>query len=151
MRVTAAVLSTLEARFRSKTLPKIKQSEVAEKMGYGRAWMTKLMKGSIQNLTDDQVEKLEEALSVRFSAFDEKGGKVPAIAAEAARLMSENPIFGQVLTSIVELASHPHVVRSPRWYETKDMTKVGQQIIGIVLADQDRPGKVAREVLKLLS
>lgn len=37
-------------------------------MGYGKAWVSKLMTGKLQTLSDEQVEKLEEFLSIRKAA-----------------------------------------------------------------------------------
>jgi hypothetical protein len=39
----------------------------------------------------------------------------------------------------------------PRYFEPKEMSKLGQEIIRLAFANEDKPGKVAREVLKLVS
>lgn len=149
MNVTKSTIQLILNRLRNPSLPKIRQSDIAEKMGYGKAWVSKLVNGKIQTLNATQVERLEEILGIRFHTVVEGGGSIPELAAEAGRLIEMNPTFATVMAGIVELAKQEPAF-TPKFIPTQDMTKVGQEIIRIAFANEDKPGKVARLVLELL-
>lgn len=149
MKVTPSTIQLILNRLRNPSLPKIRQSDIAEKMGYGKAWVSKLVNGNLKTLTSDQVERLEEILDIRFHSVVEDGESIPDVALEAAKLLETNPKFASVLVGLVEMAKQIPAF-SPRYIETPDMTKIGHEIIRIVQANSDKPGKVTRLVLELL-
>lgn len=152
MTVTPPIIGLIAKRFRDPSKPKINQTQMAEHMGYGKAWASKLMSGKIQNLTDDQVAKLEEFLGIKLgSYFRETGEPVPALAVELGRKMKDSEALTKLVAAILELQKPQEAVTSPRWVDTQDMSKVGQEIIKIAFANEDKPGKVARLVLELLA
>ena len=138
MKVTNDTIELIKRRFRDSSKPKINQSQLADFMGYGKAWVSKLMNRKLQTLTEEQVENLEKFLSIKLQEFGDVS-QMPILATELAKKMKTS----EPLTMIV--------APSPRWIETQDMTKIGQEIIRIAFANEDKPGKVAREVLKLLA
>jgi transcriptional regulator with XRE-family HTH domain len=148
MKVTNETIELIKRRFRDPTKPKINQSQLADHMGYGKAWVSKLMNKKLQNLTEEQVELLEKFLSIKLQEFSEVS-KMPPLAAELARKMQTSEPLTRIVSALLEI--EPAIAPSTRWIETKDMTKVGQEIIRLVFANEDKPGKVAREVLKLLA
>jgi hypothetical protein len=148
MKVTNDTIELIKRRFRDPTKPKINQSQLADHMGYGKAWVSKLMNRKLQNLTDEQVDLLESFLSIKLQEFSEVS-KMPVLVSELARKMQSSEPLTRIVAALLEL--EPVVEPSTRWIETQDMTKVGQEIIRISFANEDKPGKVASEVLKLLA
>lgn len=151
MQVTEHVKELILSRLRSNSLPQIKPVDIANHLGHGKPWVTRLLNGTLKNLSDAQVEKLEELLGIRFEVFTDAGEKITGLAADVDYLIRENPAFAKTISSLVELASTPRVKFTPAYVPTQDMTKLGQEIIRIAFANEDKPGKVAREILKLLS
>src|SRR6478609_5506715 len=131
MKVTNDTIELIKRRFRDSSKPKINQSQLADFMGYGKAWVSKLMNRKLQTLTEEQVENLEKFLSIKLQEFGDVS-QMPILATELAKKMKTS----EPLTMIV--------APSPRWIETQDMTKIGQEIIRIAFANEDKPGKVAR-------
>jgi transcriptional regulator with XRE-family HTH domain len=148
MTVTNNTIALIRRRFRDASKPKINQSQLADHMGYGKAWVSKLMNKKIQNLTDDQVEKMEEFLGIRLQGFVDSRGAVAPMAVEISMKMKESAQVSKIIEALLELDIGSR--DGPRWVETKDMTKLGQEIIRIAFANEDKPGKVASLVLGLL-
>ena len=48
---------------------KITQTELAERMGYGKAWASRLLNGGLKSLNDEATDKLEKILDVRLTQF----------------------------------------------------------------------------------
>lgn len=130
-------------------MPKINQSEIADRMGFGKAWMSKLMTGKLQSIDDDQVERLESILGIKLQKFRDAKAASP-FAQELDAAMNANPALAKAIESIIELAEQT-VIDGPRYILPSEMNGLGQAIIRIAFAEQDKPGKVAREVLKLLA
>jgi plasmid maintenance system antidote protein VapI len=150
MKNTQTLRALIRNRLRNASLPKIRQSDIAEKMGYGKAWVSKLMNGTLQSITDDQADKLEEILGIKIEVYRDKAAPTSQLGADIELKMKENPLLAQAFQAILVLVEEP-VITSPKFIETKDMTRVGQEIIRIAFANEDKPGKVARLVLELLS
>ena len=148
MTITSPIISLIVKRFRDPTKPQINQSQLANYMGYGKAWASKLLKGNIKNLTDEQADRLEEFLGIRLRPYLQETGKLSALAAELGEKMERSPELTNVVAALLGL--FPPQPVGLRWIETSDMSKVGQEIIRIAYANDDKPGKVARLVLQLL-
>ncbi len=148
MKVTNDTIELIKRRFRDSSKPKINQSQLAEFMGYGKAWVSKLMNRKLQTLTEEQVDNLEKFLSIKLQEFGDVS-KMPILATELAKKMKTSEPLTRIVAALLELEQA--VPPSPRWIETQDMTKLGQEIIRLAFANEDKPGKVAREVLKLLA
>lgn len=151
MKVTPHTIALISNRFSDKSKPKINQSQLAEHMGLGKAWVSKLMNGKLQTLSETQIGQMEEFLGIRLQAFTDTKNQVPAIAVEIAKKMQEIPQMSAVIGALLQFDSYPKALQSPRWIETQDMTKIGQEIIRVAFANEDKPGKVARLVLELLA
>lgn len=149
MKVTNNTIALISKRFRDTSKPKINQSQLADYMGYGKAWVSKLMNGKLQSLSSEQVEKLEEFLGIRLESYTDKKHPVPTLALEIAAKMQACEPVARIVSALLEMdVSRP--AKGPKWIETKDMSKVGQEIIRIAFANEDKPGKVASLVLSLL-
>lgn len=149
MKVTTNTIALIRNRFRDTTKPKINQSQLAEHMGLGKAWVSKLMNNKLQTISEEQVDQMEEFFEIRLQAFADKKNEVPAIAVEISKKMQGSTPISKIIEALLEIETPAQT--GPRWIETKDMTKVGQEIIRIALANKDKPGKVARLILEILA
>jgi len=147
MKVTNAVLALIYKRLRDPKKRKINQSQLAEHMGLGKAWVSKLMHGGIKNLSPEQVDKLEEFLEITLHKFADKRHPIPSIALEIAAKIEESEPIARIVAALLEIDAPANI----KWIETQDMTRIGQEIIRISFANEDKPGKVASETIKLLS
>ena len=134
-------------RLRDPKKRKINQSQLAEHMGLGKAWVSKLMHGGIKNLSPEQVDKLEEFLEITLHKFADKRHPIPSIALEIAAKIEESEPIARIVAALLEIDAPANI----KWIETQDMTRIGQEIIRISFANEDKPGKVASETIKLLS
>lgn len=129
----------------------VTKTKLAETLGYGKAWTTKLLNGSLQTVSDADAEKIQKLLGIRFVKFVDADTKVSDLATQVDRAIERNEKLAGVLTALLEMEEASRAPMVPRYIETQDMTKYGQEIIRIAFANEDKPGKVMREVLKLLS
>lgn len=148
MKVTNNTIALIRKRFRDPKKAKINQSQLADFMGLGKAWVSKLMNGKLQNLSSDQVDKLESFLGIRLTEYVDKKQEVSPLVRELTQKMNQNESISKIVSALLELDLSPRP--GPQWVETKDMSKVGQEIIRIAFANEDKPGKVASLVLALL-
>lgn len=148
MKVTNQTISLIKNRFRDHSKPKINQSQLAEHMQLGKAWVSKLMNKKLQNLSEKQVKLLEEFLDIRLQAFVDVSNHVSPLAKELSAKMQESAAVAKIVEALLEIETH--ISSGPEWIRTRDMTRIGKSIIRIALANEDKPGKVARLVLELL-
>lgn len=132
---------------------RITKKQIADSLGYGKAWVTKLLNGTLKSINDETVDKLEELLGVSFIEGQYNNERVSGLAMQVSMAVEQYPRLGPTLTELMalleETASEGKF--APRYIETADMTRIGQEIIKLAFANEDKPGKVAREVLRLLS
>lgn len=151
MTITPPIIAAIIARLRDPGMPKLNQAQLAEHMGYGRSWASKLMKGTIKNLSDDDTAKLQAFLGIRLiPEFRETGETVPELAVELGRRMKDSEALTKVIAALMELPQGT-CIAGTRWIETQDMTRIGNEIVRIAFANEDKPGKVTRLVLELLA
>lgn len=134
----------------------VTKTALAETLGYGKPWVTKLLNGTLKAISDSDARKIEQLLGIRFVQFVEVGKQVSSLAAQIDKELERSPQLAGPLSALLQMAedlrkSAESAPLVPRYVPTPEMTKVGQQIIRIAFANEDKPGKVAREVLKLLS
>ena len=148
MVITNTMRRLIRNRLRDPKLPKIRQSDIAEHMGFGKSWASKLLSGTLQTIEKDQLRKLESFLGIALEQLGDKGKPVSPLATAIEQMMQEREPVAKIVEALLELESTPNF--STRWIETQDMSKIGQEIIRIAYANEDKPGKVARMVLELL-
>ena len=127
------------------------KAKLAETLGYGKAWTTKLLNGTLKAISDADAEKIQKLLGIRFVQFVDVETKVSSLAAAMDSAMEKNEKLAVVMSALLEMAESCNSPMIPRYIETQDMSKIGQEIIRLAFANEDKPGKVTREVLKLLS
>lgn len=126
------------------------QTALAEHMGYGKPWVTRLLDGSLKRLKEEQAEKLEKFLDIRFFVVREMREQVSPTLVRLSKEAEGNERLAALLDALNALMQEEAPL-TPPYIRTKDMTRLGQEIIKLCFANEDRPGKVAREVLRLLS
>ena len=117
-------------------------------MGLHKSWATRFFKGDVKQLTDEQVRSLETLLGVEFFSIV-RADQHSTSAHQIARLYDDNPAFARVMEALRE--SLADTVFTPRYVPTKEMARIGNEIVRIANTERDKPGKVARQVLELLS
>jgi transcriptional regulator with XRE-family HTH domain len=127
----------------------ITQTHLAKEMGYGKTWVTKLLNGTLKAVSDDDADKLEAVLGIRFVQFVEPNVSVSSLAIEVDEAIKRSDQFSRIVRELLPLVKEAPMV--PRYVEASDMNRLGREIIAIVTDNPDKAGKVAREVLKLLS
>lgn len=149
----------LNENLKSRILEAIRRDErktktgLAQHMGLGNSWVTKLLKpiaeGGLKTVTDEQASRLEDYLGIRFYVQVTERLRVSDTARKLSVKAESSSELGKVLEALDHL-TEPHV-STPRFFETKEMPALGQEIIRTVFANEDKPGKVAREVLALVT
>lgn len=129
----------------------ITKAQLAEATGNGNAWVTKFLDGTLRTIKEDSLIALEELLGIKYFAVEKATGNRSPIASDIAALVDSDPAFAKVAVAIKAALSEARATYTPRFIPTKDMTRLGQEIIKLAFANEDKPGKVAREVLKLLA
>ena len=133
-------------------LRKKKQTRVwlAEQLGLNKSWATRFFNGQIKTLSHDQMERLQEVLEIELVSLTRRGGsKMSSIAKLVAQEIDSNEAFAEVATSLHHAMKDK--IYTPRYIPTKEMSKIGSEIIAICEENQAKPGKVARLVLELLA
>ncbi len=127
----------------------ISKTQLAESVGLGKAWVTKFFDGSIKNLKEETLFALEDLLGIKFFATEAVNQR-SSLALRIAALIDSDPAFAKLALALDEVLTMPRP-STTRFIPTPDMTRIGQEIIRVCFANEDKPGKVAREVLKLLA
>lgn len=131
----------------------ISQTALAQHMGLGKAWASKLLRerdrDGLKSLTPEQEERINEFLGIQLRAINQNREQVSGTATKLSQLAEEDDRLSAVLEDLLLLVDGP--VRTPRYFTTKEMMRLGNQIIRLAHANEDKPGKVAREVLKLVT
>lgn len=126
----------------------LNQTTLAEALGYKRSWMSRFLDGDVKTLHDDVVDKLESVLGVKIIRHE--GEQIPSEAVEIARAMNDSDDLRNIVLSALRLSRKKSPIVG-KWFPTKDMPRIGARIITICFDNEHQAGKVAREVLKLLT
>jgi transcriptional regulator with XRE-family HTH domain len=130
----------------------ISQTQIAEVAGLGKPWVTKFLDGTTRLIREDVMHRIEELLGIKYHSYDAMSSDLSPLARSIAALVDADPKFAKLAASLQEaFASGERGAFTPRYVPTPEMTKIGKEIIRLVFANEDKPGKVAREVLKLLA
>lgn len=129
----------------------ITQTQMAEAVGNGKAWVTKFLDGSLKNIKEENMHSLEDLLGLKYFAIEKATGQRSPLANKIAAIIDSDPAFAKLATALDTALTEARGAFTPRFIPTQEMTKLGSVIIRIALENQEKPGKVAREVLKLLA
>lgn len=128
----------------------ISHTDLAAKMGLSKSWASRLLSGGIKTLSEAHTDRLEEILGIQFFVVT-PNSSVTGTASRLSDLSAEMPELERAMQALIDLAETKKMPFTPRYFTTKEMGGLGQEIIRLAFANEDKPGKVAREVLKLLS
>lgn len=119
-------------------------------MGLNKSWATRLLNGQLKTLSDDHAEKIMRILGIEFFTLRRvDDSQISAKAMQVAAEFDKNPAFANVAVALQ--AAMKEAVYTPRFIPTDKMAAIGNEIIRIAYANEDKPGKVARLVLELLA
>ena len=129
----------------------ISQTQIAEAVGNGKAWVTKFLDGSLRTIKDENMHAIEDLLGIKYFSVEKAIGQRSPQADKIAGMVDSDPSFAKLAAALEAALTEARGAFTPRYIPTQDMTKLGQEIIRLSFANEDKPGKVAREVLKLLA
>lgn len=129
----------------------ISQTDIAAAVGLGKAWVTKFLDGSLKTIREDKLHAIEDLLGLRYVAIEAATGERSTLANQVAAMVDVDPAFAKLAAALKDALIEARGTFTPRYIPTKEMTKLGQEIIRISFANEDKPGKVARLVLELLA
>lgn len=124
------------------------QTWLAEEMGYGKAWVTRLLDGTLKRLKEEQIDKLEDLLGIIFFTVKEARPQLPPSLTNLAKIAEENETVMSLLTSLERILK-TEVPLTP--IPPPEADKVGAEIIRIACKHKRSPRKVSEEVIALLS
>lgn len=127
------------------------QTDIAEAVQLGKAWVTKFLDGTLKTVREDKLHLIEDLLGIRYIAIESATSDRSPLANQIAAMVDVDPAFAKLAASLKDALTEARGAFTPRYVPTKEMTKLGQEIIRICFANEDKPGKVAREVLKILA
>lgn len=133
---------------RIKSISKVR---IAEELGLGKPWVTKFFDGSLKTAKEETLFQLEDLLGVKFFSLDKPPGDRSPLADKIANRVDADPTFAKLAVTLEEALTEAQKSITPRFIPTKEMNQVGREIIQIVEQFKDKPGKVTREVLRILA
>lgn len=137
------ILSALRTR-------KMTKVDLSVRIGLGKSWVTKLLDGSLKSIKEEHVDALENALGISFFSVVEND-KISNKSLEMAKRIESDPELSNLINVLLETLNNARGAFTPRFIPTAQMSSLGNQIIAIATENKEKPGKVARLVLELLS
>jgi transcriptional regulator with XRE-family HTH domain len=130
---------------------RISQAELGKRTGLSKTWVSNFLGGRTKTVKVTELHKLEDELEISFFKVERNHGPRSPLADRIASLVDHDPKFAQLAVALEDALTEARGAFTPRFIPTQEMAKTGKAIIKIVDADRAKPGKVAREVLSLLS
>lgn len=128
---------------------KLRQKELAEMIGISNSLMSKVLLGKIKSMGQDHLMALEDALGIRAMEHVTGENRSPLAMRIAARI-DKDPAVANLAAALDAVLSGTMIPAAVPYVPSSEMTRIGQEIIRLVFADEDKPGKVARKVIELL-
>lgn len=150
MKVTAPAIAKIQMALSTKGM---NQSQLAEKVGWHRGNVSKLLKGGIDTMSDEMVDKFNDALGIDLEPLKTKQGNVSRTVLALSDLAEKDVRFAGLLETFLHLA-HPKVEPFLPQVDTKRLPKIGAKITEIVHQWEEGQdphySKIAVEVLDFL-
>lgn len=147
-RLTESMLEQIILAARKKP---VSNAEIAQALGLGKPWVSKLLNKKLKTIKLNHLNALEKVLGIGLTRSLNGSGRASSLANRMALRIDEDPEFAKLAAALEDVLERPRKPATLPWIPTQDMTRVGQEIIRICFADEDKPGKVAKLVLKLLA
>jgi transcriptional regulator with XRE-family HTH domain len=150
MKVTPEVITKIQ---RGLTRKGMNQAKLAEKLGWHRASVSKLLKGKTDTLSDESIDIINDVLTVDLQPIAFPEGKVSSTVLKLSRMAASDQKLAELLEIIADL-DRPSMVAFLPQVDTKRLPKVGAKITQIVMQWEDGAdphySKIAVEVLDFL-
>lgn len=152
MELTENIKGVIRAAMREN---KVTQMELGKHLGLSHVWVSKMLrrieKNGLKTLSDEQVDKIEEKLGIELYVLVGNERKVSGAALRLSELGESIPELARVMDALIAVAETKSVVFKPTHFETEEMVSLGHEISRVVITHNNSPGKIAWEVLKLVS
>lgn len=129
---------------------KIKQADVAKAVGLGKPWVSKLLSGKTKTIRFEHLELLCDFLHLNDTPSTAPAKELSPTAQRIGKIIDSDAAGMRFAQALEEMLTNQCLVGIP-FIPTQEMGRIGREVIRICDADRDRPGKVAREVLMMLS
>lgn len=150
MKVTAQAITQIQMALKKLGM---NQTQLAEKVGWHRGNMSKLLKGGIDTMNDDVVDKFNDALGIDLEPIKTNQGQVSKTVLALSELAETDMRFASVMETLLDLANPPKAPFLPQ-VDTKRLPKIGAAITTIVHrweeGEDPHYSAIATEVLDLL-
>lgn len=150
MKVTARVIAKIQMALSKKGM---NQSALAEKIGWHRSNVSKLLKGGIETIAPEVIDKLNDTLSIDLQPIQYAEGNVSDTVLSLSQLAENDVRFAGLLETFLHLA-HPPLEPFLPQIDTKQLPKIGSAITRIVHTWEEGKdphySKIAVEVLDFL-
>ena len=129
------------------------QSQLASKIGYHRSHVSKMLKGEIENLSDDLVDLINDALKIDLNPINFQQVNVSPSAMELSIASENDPELSALLMALARVV-RPKISAFLPQIDTKRLPKIGAEITRIAHEWEDgndpHYSKIAVEVLTML-
>lgn len=150
MKLTQHLISKIQIALKAKGM---NQSQLAEKIGYHRSHVSKILKGEVEHLSDELVDLLNDALGLDLNPVNFQQVSVSPAAMELSQVAENDPVVRSLLVSLAHVI-RPKIGPFLPHVDTKRLPKIGAEITRIVSAWEDgndpHYSKIAVEVLDML-
>lgn len=145
--IAGSMLPNIVQAFKTKGLS---QAQLASMIDKSEGWVSKLFSGKQKSVDDKTFKKLEVALEIDFFSY-QKDGNISPLALQIANMVDDDPLFAKLAVCAKETITDARSSFVLRYVPTEEMTELGEKILAITEGNQDRPGKVAKLILNLLT
>jgi predicted XRE-type DNA-binding protein len=129
------------------------QAALAEKLGWHRANVSKLLNGKIDNLSNESIDIINDVLAIDLFPIIFRQGTVSATALKLSEMAKSDPKFAELLECVLDV-SKPKLVAFLPQIDTKKLPKIGAEVTRIVMKWEEGTdphySKIAVEVLDFL-
>jgi len=146
--VTEVMRQLITQAIRSK---RVTRKQLSDAMKLGKPWVTKLLDATTQTIREDHLQTMQDFLGINFFAVEEIAGSRSPIAQKMSARIDVDPTFAKLVVMLDSALREAREAITPRFIPTRDMSKMGSEMIKIATDNSGMPGKVAREILNLLS
>jgi predicted transcriptional regulator len=132
----------------------VTQVELAKHLGLTQVWVSKMLRplenDGLQTLSAEQVDKIEDKLDIELYVLVDNRRKVSGTAMRLSELGDSMPEMNRTMEALLSLGERKSVIFQPSFFETAEMTELGEAISSLVAENLNKPSKIARETIRLV-
>jgi transcriptional regulator with XRE-family HTH domain len=76
------------------------QTQIAESVGSGKAWVTKFLDGSLRTIKEDALHSIEDLLGISYFSVEKATGQRSPLANKLAALVDTDPAFAKLASAL---------------------------------------------------